>query len=109
MIIINYIRLIIGSIFLFFGLLVIFSAIVGLYRLGYVLNRMHVAATCDTLALFIMLLGIVIIENFSFTILKIFGIIVFFWLTSPICSHLIAKVEAESNEEHIEEECEVIK
>lgn len=107
--IINYIRFSIGVVFLIFGLVVIFSAIIGIYRLGYVLNRMHVAATCDTLALFIMLLGIVIIEGFSFATLKIFGIIVFFWFTSPIYSHLVAKVEVESNEEHIEKECEVIK
>lgn len=106
--ILDYIRLIIGSLFFLVGLISILLAIFGVYRLNYVLNRMHVAATCDTLALFIMLIGVIIIEGISFTTLKIVAIIVFFWLSSPICSHLIARVEAETNE-HLDEEVEEIK
>ena len=105
--IVSLVCLIIGTALLLIGLIIIALAIFGIYRFNYILNRMHVAATCDTLALFIMLIGLIFLNGLSFTTLKLVSIIVFFWLTSPICSHLISKVEKETNEK-IEEECEVI-
>ena len=42
---------VIGLAFLLFGLFVFFSAVLGLYRLDYVLNRMHAAAVGDALGL----------------------------------------------------------
>ena len=46
------IRFIISAVLMLLGLFVIFTAMVGNYRFGYVLNRMHVGATADTLAAF---------------------------------------------------------
>ena len=43
---------VIGLAFLLFGLFVFFSAVLGLYRLDYVLNRMHAAAVGDALGIF---------------------------------------------------------
>ena len=99
--------IIFGAVLMVIGLIIIALAILGVYRLNYILNRMHVAGTCDTLALFIMLLGLIFIEGFTFNSFKIFVIIVFFWITSPICSHLICKVEKETNE-NIKDELEEI-
>ena len=104
----DIIRFILGSAFLFVGLLIIILAIIGVYRLGYILNRMHVAATCDTMGIFLMLVGLVLIEGFTFTTLKLALIIIFFWITSPVCSHLISKAEANTNED-IDEECMEVK
>lgn len=106
--ILSLICLIIGTLLFVIGLVIIAIAIFGVYRFNYILNRMHVAATCDTLALFIMLIGLIFLNGISFTTLKLVTIIIFFWLTSPICSHLISKVEKETNES-INEECEVVK
>ena len=104
----DIIRFILGSAFLFVGLLIIILAIIGVYRLGYILNRMHVAATCDTMGIFLMLVGLVLIEGFTFTTFKLALIIIFFWITSPVCSHLISKAEANTNED-IDEECMEVK
>ena len=64
-----------------FGLFVFFSAVLGLFRFDYVLNRMHAAA--KTLLIF-----------------------VFLGLTSPVCSHLVAEMEV-STVPDLEKECEV--
>ena len=106
--VLNIVRFGLGSVFLFLGLLIIILAVIGVYRLGYILNRMHVAATCDTMGIFLMLVGLVLIEGFTFTTIKLALIIIFFWITSPICSHLISKAEANTNED-IDLECEEVK
>ena len=97
-------RFSIGTIFIFVGLLIIVLAIIGIFRLNYVLNRMHVAATCDTLGMLFILIGLVFFEGISPTTLKLVCIVVFFWLSSPICSHLIAKIESRTNK-NIKNEC----
>ena len=101
-------RLSIGTILIAIGLLIIILAIIGVYRLNYVLNRMHVAATCDTLGMLFILAGLVFFEGISWTTLKLVCIVVFFWLSSPICSHLIAKIESRTNK-NIDKECGEIK
>ncbi len=98
----------IGTIFIVVGLLIIILAIIGIFRLNYALNRMHVAATCDTLGMLFVLVGLVFFEGISFTTLKLVCIVIFFWLSSPICSHLIAKIESQTNK-NIDKECEEIR
>ena len=68
--ILTILRLAIGTFFIFAGLLTIVLAIIGIFRLNYVLNRMHVAATCDTLGMLLVLVGLVFFEGISFTTLS---------------------------------------
>ena len=82
-------------------------ATVGIFKFKYVLNRMHAAAMCDTLALMISLLGVAVIYGVSFTTLKLLLIICVLWLASPVSSHLIARLEVTTNETGIQKECEV--
>lgn len=102
--ILTILRMIIGTAFVFAGLLTIVLAIIGIFRLNYVLNRMHVAATCDTLGMLLILVGMVFFEGVTFTTLKLVCIVAFFWISSPICSHLIAKIESQTNK-NIKKEC----
>ena len=102
--ILTILRLGLGAGLIFFGLLIIVLAIIGIFRLNYVLNRMHVAATCDTLGMLFILVGLVLLEGISFTTLKLILIVVFFWISGPICSHLIAKIESRTNKD-IKKEC----
>lgn len=106
--ILTILRLAIGTILIAIGLIIIVLAIIGIFRLNYVLNRMHVAATCDTLGILFILVGLVFFEGVTFTTLKLACIVVFFWLSSPICSHLIAKIESQTNK-NIAKECGEIK
>lgn len=105
--ILAWIRFIIAAAFILGGLIIIAIALFGVFRFNYILNRMHIAAACDTLGLLMMLIGMVILGGFSFLSLKLALIIVFLWLANPVCSHLICKVEVGTNEK-IDEECEVI-
>lgn len=98
---------ILGAILIFLGVCVMAVATFGIYRFKYVLNRMHAAALGDTLGLLLILLGLMCMYGWAIASAKLFLIIVFMWLASPVMSHLIARAEVMTCQ-HINEECEVI-
>jgi len=75
------------------------SAAVGVNRYKKPLNRLHFAALGDTLGLFLVLLSLVVWRGWSFVSLKLALVLIFFWLASPVCSHMIAQMEATTNED----------
>ncbi len=101
------IRYLIAAVLLFIGVGIACIATFGLFKFKYVLNRMHAAAMCDTLALMICLLGVAVIFGISFVTLKLVLIIIFLWLASPVSSHLIARLEVTTNPDGMKEEYEV--
>ena len=105
--VLGWIRFGIAAVLILVGLFVIGVAIFGIFRFNFILNRMLIAAACDTLGTLMILLGLLILEGFSTMSLKLILIVGFMWLANPISSHLICKLEIETNEK-IEEECEVV-
>lgn len=101
------IRFIIAAIFIIAGVIIIASAMVGNYRFGYVLNRMQVGATADTLGTMLVILGLIIISGINTISLKLIVMILFMWIANPVQSHFLARTEIISNEK-ITEECEVV-
>ena len=93
------VREIIAAICIIIGLLVFLCGTFGVFRLKYVLNKMHAAALGDTMGLFFIVLGLIILSSNVFVIAKFVLIILFFWLTSPIATHMIAKVELLTNKD----------
>ncbi len=93
------VREIVAAICIIAGLIIFILSLLGIYRLKYVLNRMHAAALGDTLGLFLITLGLLIIGKDIFHMLKYVLIILFFWLSSPIATHMIAKVELLTNKD----------
>lgn len=91
------VREIIAAICIIIGLLVFLCGTFGVFRLKYVLNKMHAAALGDTMGLFMVVLGLIILSSNVFIIAKFVLIILFFWLTSPIATHMLAKVELLTN------------
>ena len=104
--ILNWIRFVVGTGLLLVGLGIFLLQVFGVFKLKYVLNRMHAAAMGDTLGIGICLLGLIILSGFNVTSLKMGMIIVFLWLASPVSSHLIARLEVVTNE-HLQEQCEL--
>lgn len=102
------IRTIISMLLILAGLNVIITALVGNFRFSYVLNRMQVSATADTLGAILILLGLVIKVGFSMISVKLIIMIILFWIASPVASHFLARTEAISNE-NILDECEVVR
>lgn len=100
------IRDILGLIFISLGTLLFIVEIIGNFKFTYVLNRMHAAGIGDSLALGLFILGCIILNGFSVTSLKLLVAALCLYFTSPVCSHMLAKLEKETNKE-IEKECEV--
>lgn len=104
--ILSYIRLGVGSLFLLIGLIWFGIEIYGSYRFHFVLNRMHAAAIGDTLAISSCFIGLIIFSGLTSTSLKLFLVIIFLWFSSPVSSHLIARLEVTTNEK-ISKYCEM--
>ena len=105
--ILQYLRLVISIILMFLGLAALVTTTIGIYRFNYVLNRIHVAAKCDTMGILLVLSSLIVMSGFTFFSLKLLLLIVFLWIANPVSSHLISYLEVETNPD-IEKECEVI-
>lgn len=95
--IILWIRFVLGVLFLIAGMFIFVIEIISVFKLDYVLNRMHAAATGDTLGIGLSMVGLMILSGFNFTTLKLLLVLVFLWCSSPVASHLIAKLEVETH------------
>lgn len=102
----EWIRLIAGSVLLLCGLLVFLIEVYGVWHMKYVLNRMHAAALGDTLGIGCSMAGLMLLSGFRFATLKMMLVVVFLWITSPVSSHLLARLEAGTNEK-LGRHCEV--
>ena len=87
------IQFIVAAVFIRAGIFVFAAATFGVFRFHYVLNRMHIAAQCDTMGALLCIIGVMILSGFTFTTLKFILVIAFLWAASPLASHLIAKAE----------------
>ena len=104
---INWILFVLGTLLIILGLFVCFASVYGNYKFKYVVNRMHSTAMQDTLGLLSILLGLICFNGFNFVSLKLVLVVIFFWVSSPVCSHLIVRMEATTNSK-IDDEMEVI-
>ena len=95
----DYIRLAIAAICFILGIFITITALIGNFKYKFVLNRMHAAALIDTLGLFFVVLGLIFLKGFTtadgafdVTSLKLMFVVLFLWISSPVASHLIAKI-----------------
>lgn len=102
----EWIRFGIGTTLLAVGLITFALELFAVFRFKYVLNRMQVAAMGDTLGIGISLVGLMVLSGFNFTTLKMGLVVIFLWCSSPVSSHLIARMEAATNPK-LGEVCEI--
>ncbi|MCI8295254.1 MAG: monovalent cation/H(+) antiporter subunit G [Lachnospiraceae bacterium] len=88
-----------ASICLLIGMAFMILAVFGVNRLKRALNRMHAAAMGDTLGILFVFLGLILMRGFSFDSLKLFLVILFFWMASPVSGHMISRLEVMTDEE----------
>lgn len=93
----EWIRFVIVAILMAIGLSIKVIEVIGVYKFKYVINRMHSAAMGDTLGLMSCLLALVLLTGFSFTTVKLIFLIVCFWVSGPVSSHLISRLEITTN------------
>lgn len=102
------IKYIISALFILLGIVVLATAMVGNFRFGYVLNRMQIGATSDTLGAAFIIFGLIFASGFNATTVKLILMVAFLWFANPVSSHFLARTEIISNEK-ITEECEVVR
>ena len=90
-------RLILFALLLLAGLITEVTAILGVCRFRFSLNRLHPAGMGDTLGLLLIALAAIVYAGLDWTSLKILLIVAFFWVTSPVCSHLIGRLVKETD------------
>ena len=73
-----------------------------LCRFKYAANRMHAAAVVDTLGISLCMIGFAVSAPDLFSGLKILLVVVFWWLSSPVASHLLCRLEIETDEQRDE-------
>lgn len=81
------------------GLVFMVLAVFGVNRFRHALNRMHAAAMGDTLGILFVFLGLILMRGFSMDSLKLFVVILFFWVASPVSGHMISRLEAMTDED----------
>ena len=100
----EYLRLAVFCVLLFSGLVIQLTALIGVNKFRFAVNRMHPAGMGDTLGLLLLALAAMVYAGFDGITLKILFVVGFFWLTSPVCSHLIGRLVRETDEKHFEAE-----
>jgi len=103
-----WLRFILAAVCFLVGLFFVFTAIFGVNKFHFILNRMHAAALGDSLGILFIFLGCIFLTGFTMASLKYLLVILFFWFAGPVSSHLIARLEVTTNEE-LEKECKVEK
>ena len=102
MVMLSWLRLALGIIFLLIGMFLFGIQILALFKFHYVLNRMQAAAMGDTLGIGSSLLGLMFLSGWNLTTAKLALVIIFLWCSS----HLIARLEAVTNPK-LDQECDV--
>ena len=105
--IIDFLRLLIAAICIATGILVMAVSTFGVFRIRYVLNRLHSAAMGDSMGIGLVILGLIILNGFTVVSLKLLMILGIFWLASPVCSHLLSSLEVFTND-RLDRVCESI-
>ena len=93
------IRLVLTVLLMSAGIVVCAIGVLGIFRFRYAANRMHAATINDTLGIALCMIGLAISAPDLFTALKILLVIPFFWVTAPVASHLLCRLEIETNED----------
>ncbi|MBR5560338.1 MAG: monovalent cation/H(+) antiporter subunit G [Clostridia bacterium] len=88
--------------FVLVGLVFCCIGVFGLFKFKYAGNRMHAAAVVDTMGISMCMLGFAISAPDLFSGLKILLVIVFWWLSSPVASHLLCRLEITTNDQRDE-------
>ena len=86
-------RMGIGVILLTLGVLVAVIVAVGLFRFRRTLDLLQATALVDTLGLFLVTAGLLVLCGFTIHSAKLIVAAVILWGVNPVAAHLIARME----------------
>ena len=111
MMVLEWIRFALAAAILIFALVCFAAAVKGVWKFGFVMNRMHAAGIGDTLGLLSVILALMLASGWNMGTLKLLLLALFLWFTSPVSSHFLSQIEYFTNpglyrETHREETAE---
>ena len=95
----EWIRFVLVALLLVIALFSFASAALGVWRFGFIMNRIHSAGIGDTLGLSALAAALMLYSGLSMQTLEILLIVVFMWFTSPVSSHFLCQIEYYTNPE----------
>ncbi len=93
----EWVRFWIVAILFVISLICFTSAVLGVWRFGYMMNRIHAGGIGDSLGVLCALLAIMIGKGEFMDILKLLLMGLFMWFTSPVATHFLSQIEYYSN------------
>ena len=87
------------------GFEALLTAMVGLFRFDFTLNRLHAASIADTLGLSLLVLAVMLAVGLRPVLWKLLLMVILQWCTSPLSGHMLAQFEYRVNqnlEQHLE-------
>lgn len=84
---------ILGTLLMGLGVVLMVIVVTGVFRLDFVINRMHVTAIGDTLATLLIFAGAVLIRGLDLVNVKLVLIVALQWFTVPVAGHMITQLE----------------
>ena len=100
----EYLRLAVFCVLLFSGLVIQLTALIGVNKFRFAVNRMHPAGMGDTLGLLLTALAMAVYTGFDWITLKILLVVAVYWITSPVCTHLVSRLVRETEEKQLKTE-----
>ena len=95
----EWIRFFLTAALVLTGLVFCCIGVYGVFRFEYAANRMHAAAILDTMGISLCMLGLAISAPDFFSAFKILLVVVFWWLSSPVASHMLCRLEITTDEQ----------
>lgn len=93
----EWIRFAVAAVLIILGLCSFAAAVLGAYRFGFVLNRMHAAGIGDTAGIFLVIASLAVSRGPQMDTLKLVVLVFFLWFTSPVSTHFLGQVEYYTN------------
>lgn len=94
---IEWIQFYLVAVFLCLGLIGFICAALGVYRFGFVMNRIHASGIGDSLGILCIVCAMILYFGFAFETIKIVFILIFLWLSSPVSAHFLSQIEYYTN------------
>lgn len=93
----EWIRFSFTAVFLLLAVITFTAGVIGVYRFGFVMNRMHAGGLGDTQGLLFVILALMFSSGSFMDALKLILILVFMWFTSPASTHFLSQIEYYTN------------
>ena len=93
----EWIRFICVALLLLTGIAAFVIEVLGVFRFGFVMNRMHAVGIGDSFGLMCVITSMILSSGPCAASLKLFLLVLFMWLTSPVSTHLLGRIEMNTN------------